>query len=247
MLHTIARRHYARRLPPFPGPIPFPLSHTPSPRPQAPGPSRYVDPAVAAAYARKYTRSPARRVSFFFERRLLLWALRQIGPVATLLDAPCGAGRFLPALRRRAERVVGADISHPMLALASATGPGAGGACPGDLVHASTFALPFARASFDAVVCWRLLHHLPDPAVRVRLLAELGRVARRALIVSFADAGAWKARRRDRRAAGGQPRRRVAIPAERFAEEARAAGLALARTRRLSRFFSDVACALLLK
>jgi len=40
--------------------------------------------------------------------------------------------------------------------------------------------LPFDDRSFDLVLCWEVLHHVPDPAVA---LSEMGRVARRWLLI----------------------------------------------------------------
>lgn len=40
--------------------------------------------------------------------------------------------------------------------------------------------LPFADRAFDLVICWEVLHHVPDPAVA---LAEMARVARRWLLI----------------------------------------------------------------
>ena len=64
------------------------------------------------------------------------------------------------------------------------------------VVCASALALPFADRSIDVVMCSQLLHHFPeDDATRV--IRELDRVARRAVIVSdlqrswIAAAGFW--------------------------------------------------------
>ncbi len=52
---------------------------------------------------------------------------------------------------------------------------------PRGVVCGSVDALPFARATFDAVLCVEVLEHLKDPGAAVR---ELARVARKALILS---------------------------------------------------------------
>ncbi|MGH7618136.1 MAG: methyltransferase domain-containing protein [Gemmatimonadaceae bacterium] len=63
-------------------------------------------------------------------------------------------------------------------------------------VCANALFLPFEDASVDVVMCSQLLHHFDD-AGALRLLAELNRVARRAVIVSdlrrswIAAAGFW--------------------------------------------------------
>lgn len=47
-----------------------------------------------------------------------------------------------------------------------------------DVRHGDATALPFASNSFDAVVCFTMLHHLPSVAAQGRLYAEAARVLR---------------------------------------------------------------------
>lgn len=107
---------------------------------------------------------------------------------ATLLDVATGSADIPLALvgwaRRRglALRALAGDISPAVLASARAevdrVAPGAVGLLRFDAARA-----PFADASVDLVTCSLALHHFaPDDAVAT--LRELGRIARRALIVS---------------------------------------------------------------
>jgi hypothetical protein len=103
--------------------------------------------------------------------------------------------------------------------------------------------LPFEDGAFDTVVSWRLLHHLTDRARRVRV-HRARRVARRAVVVSWNDAGTWKARfQRWRRRA----RRSQKLTRAEHAAEAAEAGLALDAAWRLSSLFSLQAGAVLRK
>ena len=91
-----------------------------------------------------------------------------------VLDAACGTGRALPFLRGAtgpAGTVVGVDLTAEMLAEAAGRGRGelAG------LVRGDVMALPFAAATFDAVLAAGLVSHLEAPEAGLR---ELGRVAR---------------------------------------------------------------------
>jgi ubiquinone/menaquinone biosynthesis C-methylase UbiE len=134
------------------------------------------------------------------------------------------------------------DVSAPMLEMAGAAlrDPVREGRVT--FARASVGSLPFPDASFDAAVCWRLLHHLTDRSLRHRALAELRRVSRRGVAVSFADAETIKSRfRRWRR----NPRRTIALGAEELAAEARAAGLELDKTWRLAGLFSHLGAAAL--
>ena len=105
-----------------------------------------------------------------------------------VLDAPCGSGRLAGYLQGRSDRAIALDVSPAMLA----EHPG-----PGRIVG-SALELPFADRTFDAVVCCRLLHHLVGSGDRRDLLAELLRVARERVYLSFWDAATWHAWRRRR-------------------------------------------------
>ncbi|TMD04339.1 MAG: methyltransferase domain-containing protein [Chloroflexi bacterium] len=92
----------------------------------------------------------------------------------TVLDAACGTGRALPALRAAvgpAGTVVGVDLTTEMLAEAARRGRNSVAA----LVLADAMTLPFATGSLDAVFAAGLLPHLADP---VSGLIELARVCR---------------------------------------------------------------------
>ena len=84
----------------------------------------------------------------------------------------------------------GLDVSTAMLEVARevfGTPP-----VRGDAAH-----LPFADASFDAVVSCRLLHHLPQVEQLEAVVAELTRVSRGLVLASFWDAdtlGGWRRR-----------------------------------------------------
>ncbi|MGH3841882.1 MAG: class I SAM-dependent methyltransferase [Pseudonocardiaceae bacterium] len=47
-----------------------------------------------------------------------------------------------------------------------------------DVQHGDGAALPFADASFDAVVCFTMLHHMPSARQQDRLFAQVTRVLR---------------------------------------------------------------------
>ena len=94
-----------------------------------------------------------------------------------VLDAGCGAGRFLDVASRTGAEVVGLDISNAVDA-ASASLKGREHL---HLVQASIYELPFRAGAFDACYCIGVIQHTPDPlrAVRAlpRLLREGGRIA----------------------------------------------------------------------
>lgn len=73
----------------------------------------------------------------------------------------------MDSLKKRAKLVVGVDFSAEMLQKAKRRVASAA------LVQADADHLPFADASFDAVVSVTLLQNMPDPAATVREIARV--------------------------------------------------------------------------
>lgn len=102
-----------------------------------------------------------------------------------VLEVGCGEGRLarhLLTAARRPRRFVASDVS--LDAIDRDLDPAI------ELVRASVYELPFADASFDLVVCCEVLEHLDDPE---RGLAEVARVARRAVLLSTPREPLWRA------------------------------------------------------
>jgi SAM-dependent methyltransferase len=97
------------------------------------------------------------------------------GPGVRLLDVGCGPGTITAAAAARGAQAVGIDLAAGMLELGRERHPGL------DLREADAEALPFADATFDAVVGAFVLNHLPDADAAVaeaaRVLAPGGRIA----------------------------------------------------------------------
>ncbi|MEU6880348.1 methyltransferase domain-containing protein [Streptomyces sp. NPDC046712] len=95
-------------------------------------------------------------------------------PGDSVLDAGCGTGRALPALRAAvgpAGTVIGADLTPEMLA--EAVRAGRDGSA--DLLLTDVARLPLRDGALDAVFGAGLISHLADPAENLR---ELARVVR---------------------------------------------------------------------
>jgi SAM-dependent methyltransferase len=104
--------------------------------------------------------------------------IRAIG-ARSVLDVGAGTGRALAFLRRQLPpevRLHGIEPVPELIAQARAKGVG-----PDTLAEGDGASLPFADGDFDVVLATAVLHHVPDPA---RVLAEMMRVARRAVFVS---------------------------------------------------------------
>ena len=117
--------------------------------------------------------------------KLMKWAVSEAkrnsrtGPI---LDLACGNGRHLCDLADARWRVVGGDLSFPMLRAAQETAAGQSGS---SLVRMEAEDLPFAENAFDVVFCARFFHHLPDHPLRERILSEMFRVARSRVILTY--------------------------------------------------------------
>lgn len=124
--------------------------------------------------------------------------LRPSAPL-TVLDVATGGADIPAAVLRWADRrgfraqIIATDRSAAILGIAARRAP-AGLA----LAAADAHALPFADGSVDIAMCSLALHHF-RPEDGVRMLREMGRVARRGIIVNdldrnwFAFAAAWLA------------------------------------------------------
>lgn len=134
-------------------------------------------PVVAVYESRLWRRNPILEalmgIAFDAELDCVARAAR-LDEASRVLDLACGPGIYArPFARRLSEgRVVGLDLSRPMLAYAQRRRC-AEGLANLDLVRGSALDLPFAAASFDVVNCCGALHLFPDVP---RVLGEVYRV-----------------------------------------------------------------------
>jgi len=99
-----------------------------------------------------------------------------------VLDAGCGAGRFLEVAGRISEaQVVGVDISGAVEAARETLE----GRPNTHLVQASLFALPFRPGTFDAAYCIGVIQHTPDPPAAIRGVARAVRPGGRIAITAY--------------------------------------------------------------
>jgi SAM-dependent methyltransferase len=167
-----------------------------------------------------------RRLSNWRECAMVHEALRMAGNPSSILDMPCGTGRFWDVLAEDPERIIHAgDNSQAMIDVALAH------RAPEVVVRihafrASAFAIPLTDGLVESAFCSRFMHHLSQSEDRMRLLKELGRVARESVILSMWVDGNLQAGRRQARDARRQlsPHHRVVIPAATVEAEFAASG-----------------------
>ena len=196
----------------------------------------YRDPDVATHYdAERFVgRSKKRR-----NRRkwaAIQRALAETDGVRSILDIPCGTGRFTGHLVGEEYSVVGGDISFEMMRVAQDNL----GVLPGlrGYVQAEAENLPFRNRAFDCVMSIRFLFHV-DPTVRVRMLREMVRISRW-LVVDYRHRYSYHyARWKVERALGLTTRKFVRVSRRQLEDELRQAGAVLKRVHPVGRVFSD--------
>jgi SAM-dependent methyltransferase len=117
------------------------------------------------------------RDSEYLFARMTLRTLELARPAAgrRVLDVGSGFGQDTLALARRGAQAVGAEPSSRMTALAALESAKAGDGPRPLWVRAWSDALPFARDSFDAVICKGAIDHFDRPQAAI---AEMARVTR---------------------------------------------------------------------
>ena len=112
---------------------------------------------------------------------------RMIGddPLVNVLDLGTGTGRILEVFGAQAERVVGIDSSHAMLAVARANLERAV-LKRVELRQGDIYALPTESDAFDLVIVHQVLHFLDDPARALKEAKKALAPGGRLLVVDFA-------------------------------------------------------------
>jgi len=116
--------------------------------------------------------------------------LLELSPRARVLEVGSGPGRLAVRLARISPEVLvtGVDISPEMVERADSLAARSRVADRVRFVEGDVASLPFAEASFDAVVSTFSLHHWPSPAEG---LAEIYRVLRPGGVLRIYDVADW--------------------------------------------------------
>ena len=184
--------------------------------------TRLQDRAQAEAYATRFERGSRKRIDQR-EQRAVRKIFSDLPECRSVIDVPCGAGRFLKSLHSTGRVIIGADSAFEILEHAQQRASVLG--TPAGFVQGDASQLPCRDASVDAVFCNRLLHHILDVQERAVILREFYRVSTRYVVSSFFDYRAFGGIRRWlKRLKGRKPPYEGQPTLEQFAAEAIAAG-----------------------
>ena len=181
----------------------------------------------AQEYFSKHENEFWRRLSNMRDHQIARRALTMAGNPGSVLDMPCGTGRFWDVLAENPQRIIhAADYSQNMIDVGLAMRPPE---ITGRInaFQASAFDIPVQSAFVDCVFCIRFVHHLGKHEDRMTLLRELHRVTTDTVIMSLWVDGNLKAWSRKRHEAKRQKHRyqnRFVIPRAEIEQEIRESG-----------------------
>lgn len=110
-----------------------------------------------------------------------------------ILDAGCGTGVFTQDILSRGPRVVGLDVSRPMLLRARAKTQGS----PFQTVLGDMLNLPFLEDSFDKTVSVTALEFIADGPRAVRELFRVTRKGGTVVVATLNSLSPWATRRKE--------------------------------------------------
>lgn len=169
----------------------------------------------AKQYLLKHDNGLWRRLSNLRDHQIARKALSIAGNPKTVLDAPCGTGRFWDVLVEQPGRIVHAcDYSQNMIDVGMASRPK-------EITQrirafqASVFDMPVEDNFVECVFCIRFVHHLGENQDRLTLLRELHRVTSDTVILSLWVDGsikAWSRKRLEKKRKARSYQNRFVIP-----------------------------------
>ncbi len=120
----------------------------------------------------EYLASP--QWSQLVRERIIPWVTEGVDLGPKLLEVGPGPGLTTDVLRERVEHLTAIEVDAD-LAAALATRLGGTNVT---VRHADATSMPFGDGEFQTAICLTMLHHVPEPALQDRLIAEMVRVVR---------------------------------------------------------------------
>jgi len=150
----------------------------------------YRDQQVAATYDQRWSSARGKkrdkRKAAALQRAVAAVLKERAMGAKTLLDIPCGTGRFSDLWEAQGFQVLGADLATPMLQEARNKHPQA------TFFAADLARLPFADEAIDLGICIRFLHLVRDPNLRIAFLRELRRVCKVGAVIDYRHAHTFR-------------------------------------------------------
>ena len=194
--------------------------------------SEKYDPEHARAYFDKHSRGFWRQLSNWREVGMARKALEIAGRPQTVLDLPCGTGRFWAMLAEEPGRTIyAADNSKSMIDVGMSCRPAAVVERINRAFQCSAFATGLPDDFVENVFCIRLLHHVSRSEDRILMLQEFARISSDTVIVSLWVDGNYRAYRQrlheEKKARRGRtaPRDRILLKRSEIESDIAAAGL----------------------
>ena len=164
-----------------------------------------------------------RSLSNFREHQLVRKALKIAGNPKSVLDMPCGTGRFWDVLVEQPDRIIHvSDNSQDMINTGLKYRPREILNRITSSFQGSAFDLPVEDNFVENVLCIRLIHHIGDHNDRLKLLSELHRVTSSTVIISLWVDGnlkAWKRKKNEARRKKHKYQNRFLIPVKTIEDE----------------------------
>lgn len=143
----------------------------------------YLHSKAAVEYEnRPFYKGILGKIRKYREERAIRNAVQQFFPESTVLDCPCGNGRWFELLQIRAKKIIGIDYSNEMVEFASKRKHEK---CEIIIKTGDAENIPLSDKSVDYVFSYALMKHLPFN-VKMNVIKEFSRVAKGRLIISFA-------------------------------------------------------------
>jgi len=190
--------------------------------------SKKYDQQHAERYFHKHDSGFWRQLSTWRDRQVARKALKLAGNPQSVLDVPCGTGRFWGVLAEQPERIIHACDNSQHMINAGMKFRGARIVERIQSFQGSAFELPVDDEFVETVFCIRLIHHMGDIEDRLKLLTELRRVASSTVIISLWVDGnlqAWKRKKKEAEKYKEGYQNRFLIPAKTIEGEFEKVGL----------------------
>jgi ubiquinone/menaquinone biosynthesis C-methylase UbiE len=136
-------------------------------------------------YYQRHKQGGFKYISNVLEQHMADKALSLAGNPQTVLDLPCGAGRFWETLLKHGvQKIIGMDQSEGMLQVCQETAP-AEQLKHIELLQGDASNIPLPDNAVDSVFCMRLLHHIDIKNLRMEFYKEFQRVSAGTVCISY--------------------------------------------------------------